>query len=181
MSESAQDVRVLATPRAFRLVAARRGGEARLIVRPGPGVDVEAARRRLARLAEAHRLIAHPAVPRTVAVALDGVLPSVELACAAEADGFAVIGLFLRRGGRRIPYPAGAFIVGLREALEAAHAAGWVLGRISLGQCPSTRGGGPRWWVSGERGRGGRAWRADPRVRFFEAPEPGSRGRRPRR
>ncbi|MCB9604120.1 MAG: hypothetical protein H6720_27675 [Sandaracinus sp.] len=168
----AQDVRVLATPRAFRLVAARRGGEARLIVRPGPGADVQAARVRLARLAKAHGAIVHPAVPRTVAVSLEAEVPSVELACAAEADGFTVIGL-LEEAGRRIPYPAGdAFIVGLREALEAAHSAGWVLGRISLGNVffdargrASLVGFGANVVAEDEHGR------ADPRVRFFEAPE----------
>lgn len=166
------DVHVFATPRAFRLLSARRDGRRVVLVRPGPAADPIAARTKLDALARAHARITHPAVPRTTLTRPDDDAPFVELDCAGIADGFTVIAR-IAASGTRIPYAAGdAFIVGLREALEAAHAAGHVFGRLSLGNVLFDARGrafllgfGANVVAEDEHGR------ADPRVRFFEAPE----------
>lgn len=170
------DLRQLAPPRAFRVLAGSRVRDGRrvVLVTAGPEADPPAAREALLKLADAHSRIAHPAVPRTSAVDL-GPAPSVELDVPAVAGGFEVVAL-LARAGVKIPYAAGdAFVVGVREALQAAHGTRggpFCLGRLSIGNVlfdssghASVLGFGANVITDDEHGR------ADPRVRYFEAAE----------
>lgn len=170
-------MRPLGEPRAFRLLAARRVRDGRrvLLVRRGPGADLDASRAALARLAHAHARISHPAVPRTSAAHLDAPDPEVELDFPAVTEGFDIVAR-LASTSTRFPYAAGdAFVVGLREAMQAAHAAPggpFCLGRLAIGNVVFDAAGraaligfGANVVTDDERGR------ADPRVRFFHAPE----------
>jgi hypothetical protein len=103
----------------LQIDAARRFEDGRacvLITATGANAGDEAAIA-LGEMARAHALIQHPAVPR---VARRGA-SFLELDCPAIADGFDLLGR-VAANGMRIPFGAGdAFVVGLREAMQAAH------------------------------------------------------------
>lgn len=142
-----EDVRVLSSTPSFRLLSAleSRAGRRVVLVVPArsssatdaagaPAAHTTAARNALERLALAHASIVHPAVPPARRVVEHGALVAVELACGARSDGVEVVRRLLARH-ERIPYAAAdAFVLRLREALDAARAAPsgpWFLGRIA--------------------------------------------------
>lgn len=141
---------------AFQLVAVRRlaDGEGAVLVLPGASADAALARAALAEIEHAHAVLDHPAIPRVTRRGEARTTAYLELACDAVTDAIEVIRL-LADTGDKIPYGAAdAFISGLRDALQAAHAArsprhgGPVcVGRISPGNVlVSARG---RTWLVG--------------------------------
>jgi hypothetical protein len=89
---------------------------------PGADADLDKAGRALAEVARVHALVDHPLVPKVSASGVRDGVPFVELDVSAIADATELIRL-LPTAPRKIPYAAAdAFIVRLREALEAAHA-----------------------------------------------------------
>lgn len=126
---------------AFQLLSARRlDGSRCVVVVPGRATDAQRAATIFAEVDRAHALIDHPRVPRVTARGDDQGMPFLELGCDAVVDAVELLRL-IADAELLVPYAAAdGFIVGLREALEAAHraldprtGAPLCLGRLSLG------------------------------------------------
>jgi hypothetical protein len=109
----------------FRLVGATREADDRrvVVVVPGPSADRGRVAEALAEVERVHAHLDHPRIPKVSASGLAGETPFLELECDAVIDG---VDMVRRMAGApaKIPYAAAdGFIVSLREALEAAHAA----------------------------------------------------------
>lgn len=134
------------------------------------GETVEALRR----IAEAHGSISHASVPAIALAEFDGAAPHLLFDCPAVCDSSTLIDRLAERTAL-IPYEAAdAFIVDLRDALRAGHAAQppAFLGRFSPHDVWFAADG--RWWLVGfgvnfplER----RGLEYDPSVPSYQAPE----------
>jgi len=170
-----RDLRVISTTQGFRIFSACEGDARVVVVRPDRRASQERALACLRRFAEGHARVEHPLVAPVARAVLDGDGAHVALRVPAVANGFEVAARLTQRG-RTLGYAAAdGFVLGVREALEAAHRAPG--GPVCLGRCSlanvlfDARG---RHWVVGlghnvavedEWGR------PDPRVRSFHAPE----------
>lgn len=125
---------IRARPGWIVLSARRKDDDARaVLVCAGRDADLGEAQRRLDAIERAHARIDHPLVPKPVARHTLVDRPVLELACDATLDGIEVVRR-MARTRTKLPYPAAdAFIVSLRQALQAAHAVDHCLGRVSLG------------------------------------------------
>ena len=118
---------------AFQLVAVRRAADAQgaVLVLPGEKADASLVAAAFEEIERTHAVLDHPGIPRVTRRGEARKTPYLELACDAVVDAVEVTRL-LADSGEKIPYGAAdAFIAGLREALQAAHAA------------ENPRGGGP--------------------------------------
>lgn len=173
---SYRDLRLLSSTRGFRLFSARDARDARVVlVRPDRRADPERAAHCLRRLASSHTRVVHPLVPGVVRSHFAGENAHVALGAPAIANGFDVA-TRLVASETRIPYAsADGFVLSLREALDAAHAAPdgpHCLGRVSLANVLFDAGGrhylvglGHNVAVDDEHGQ------PDPLVRAFQAPD----------
>lgn len=170
-----RDLRLIVSNAGFVALSATSGQRRLVVVRPAARADPKLAREALRRLSWAHARVRHPCVAPLGDVVLEGPTPFVALEFAAVASGLEVAAR-LARAGRRLSYAGGdGFVMRLRQALQAAHAAPGgphCLGRISLANICFDASG--RWQLFGfghnvavcdEHGR------PDPRVRSFGAPE----------
>ncbi len=134
--------------RHFDLVTATRAEDraAVVVVRPGPEARPDHAAKVLGALVAAHRAIAHPRVPAVGHAALEGERVFVELECDVAIDGRELCRLLFERGTRLPWSQALALRDAWRDAMEAAHGAGYVLGRASLADLWISA-GGDRWIV----------------------------------
>jgi hypothetical protein len=108
-------------------------GERRLVVVPAPKRDAALARVALRKLADAHARLDHPHIARVADRGEHGGVPFVAFECAAVAELGELLKL-ARRSALRPPHAeADGFILGLREALQAAHAAPGPGGPMHLG------------------------------------------------
>lgn len=155
------------------LSARRRSDDAPcVLLSAGREADLDLVRDRLAAIERAHARIDHPLVPKVRARHVIADRPVLELSCDATLDGIELVRR-LGRSATRLPYPAAdAFIVSLREALQAAHAAGVFLGRISAANVLFAKSGawyllgfGANFPVEDERGA------PDAHIPSFQAPE----------
>lgn len=143
-----------------------------VLVAPGREASTAEARHSLEAVARAHASVKHPLVPAVSALRTIAERPVLELACEAVIDGLELTQR-LAQTRLRVPYAAGdAFIMSLREAMQAAHAAGHCLGRISGANvlfAPNGRwslvGFGENFPVQDQHGR------PDPTLPSFVAPE----------
>ncbi len=166
---------------AFHLLAARRAADQRpcVVVVPGANADRARALAVFEEAARIHNLIDHPRIPKVAAWGDTPTSPFLEFDCDAVTDTTAVIQL-IADGEQKVSYPAAdAFIAGIREALEAAHAVtdprtggSLCLGRLSAGNLLHNARG--EWFLIGygrnvaiERDDGS----PDGTVTFLQAPE----------
>jgi hypothetical protein len=165
---------------AFQLVAVRRAADAQgaVLVLPGEKADASLVAAAFEEIERTHAVLDHPGIPRVTRRGEARKTPYLELACDATVDAIEVIRL-LADSDEKIPYAAAdAFIAGLREALQAAHAAesprgGSVcIGRISPGNILYSKRGST--WIVGF-GRNFPVEKADGSIdgstNFFQAPE----------
>jgi hypothetical protein len=127
---------------AFQLVSVRRAadGENAVLVLPGAKADVTLVAAAFEDIERTHAALDHPGIPRVARRGEARGTPYLELACDAVVDAIELVRL-LSDSDEKIPYVAAdAFIAGLREALQSAHAArsprdggAICIGRISPG------------------------------------------------
>ena len=124
-------VRRIRSGSGFVLDAAFAGDRPVVVVHGAPSQERDQVRTALAAVRDIHDRMRHRLVPRVVSADLGCDDPWLCFDCPATFDG----GTLLERmatSERRIPYAgADAFIRSLREGLEAGHAAGTCMGRIS--------------------------------------------------
>lgn len=166
---------------AFHLLAARRADDQRpcVVVVPGANADRARALAVFEEAARIHNLVDHPRIPKASAWGDAPAGPFLELDCDAVTDTTAVIQL-IADGEQKVSYPAAdAFIAGIREAMEAAHAVTdprtggpLCLGRLSSGNLLHNARG--EWFLIGygrnvavERDDGS----PDGTITFLQAPE----------
>ncbi|MDC3953115.1 hypothetical protein [Polyangium jinanense] len=127
---------------AYNVVAARRaddGGRCTVVL-PGASANPRRIGEALAEVERTHALLDHPRIPKVAFRGEAQGTPFLELACDAVVDGQDVVRA-MADSTQKIPYGAAdGFIVGLRTAMQAAHAqrdprtGGPIcLGRISTG------------------------------------------------
>jgi hypothetical protein len=153
-------------------------GRPRVLVVPAAGTPAAYAREVLDDLRRAHAAIDHPWIPRATATTSVGGVDLVEL----EGDACIDMPGAMRRmieAGRRVPYAqADALFTGVRMAMQAAHAAGLCLGRLTPANLLFGRGGDVRLVGFGrnfalEAGPGA----LDVSLPCFQAPEVAAGGR----
>jgi hypothetical protein len=124
----------LSEGRHFELLTVVRASdrEAGVVVRPGAESRPALALRRLTLLAEAHGAIDHPLVPRLAHLHTDPDAPFVELAADVATDARGLV-RSLADQRIRLPYAQSLVLVdAVLDAMESAHRAGFVLGRLAL-------------------------------------------------
>lgn len=163
-------------------------GRRSLVVLGSRSAERACVARALTDIAEAHRRVEHPRIPRVVELGEHEGTPFLELACDAVVDGNELLRV-LADAGQKLSYGQGdALFTSLREAMQAGHRVidprsgrPYCFGRVGYGNILVSRSG--RFWFVGlghnfpllkEDGRVeglGSVWQA-PEVMSGEAPTP---------